>query len=794
MQIRNKFILAFVSLFVVGATILTAVFYRSTTQVVKQEVFDHLLTAISSRADHIDSYLAERQRELVYLMENEFVKDLYAERSEVDEESQQQFNQLFGKLRASFDIYNDISRIQIVDNQGRVISSTNGVESKLSQQEIADYLQSDGLSGSEMYLCDANSNATCVDVVQPIYENDTRLGGVVVTFNFKGLNDILTDQAGMGETGELYMVDGEGTFITPSRFVDNAPLQLQATAESMRDCVGEEQLTARSALTHGSINQIEEYQDYRGMEVLGTNTYFPASGWCLIAEIDEAEVVGQYREYLFWLYLAVLGGGSAVIVILSWFISGSLSRPIEKLQKGVKKIQEGNLSHRVGTDSADEIGELSRVIDVMAQSLQEARAKIEQKVEEQTAEISQQKNQLQKFKLAMDSTAEGVVITDAEGIVLYANPAMMKITGYDKEEILGKKASNFWFSLKKDLEIDKLCDAIREDKKIFEQEVENQRKSGDNYFMQLSISTILDDQGKVEFLVGVQRDVTREKEVDRMKTEFISLASHQLRTPLSAMRWFLEMLLNGDAGKLKKEQMEMVDNIDQSNQRMISLVDGLLNISRIESGRIIIEPKPTDLGTLVQEIIDELQSQIKQKKLEVIVSKHEDLDEVSVDPKLTREIYRNLLTNAVKYSKTGGEINVIISRDEEEIISQVTDNGLGIPEKDQKRIFAKFHRGSNAIKSETDGTGLGLYLTKAIVESSGGKIWFESDEKTGSSFWFSLPKDGMVSKKGEVRLGDKQTAESGQSKEKLMKYSDTNKKATTKKGGSNGKKEKNTGS
>ena len=113
MQIRNKFIIAFVSVFLVGATIITAVFYRSSTQEMKEEVFAHLLTAISSRADHIDSYLVERQRELVYLMENEFVKDLYTEQSEVDEESQQQFNELFGKLPASFDIYNDISQIQI---------------------------------------------------------------------------------------------------------------------------------------------------------------------------------------------------------------------------------------------------------------------------------------------------------------------------------------------------------------------------------------------------------------------------------------------------------------------------------------------------------------------------------------------------------------------------------------------------------------------------------------------------------------------------------------------------------
>jgi PAS domain S-box-containing protein len=365
-------------------------------------------------------------------------------------------------------------------------------------------------------------------------------------------------------------------------------------------------------------------------------------------------------------------------------------------------------------------------------------------------------------QVILESLGDGIIVINDKGAIIFANKQVETMTGWKEEELLGKLLIH---SLK--LVNEKKEEIIVTAHPIRLAMYQNQRVTTNQYyclrkdessFAASITATPIHISNVVIGGVYIIRDITHEKEIDRMKTEFISLASHQLRTPLSAMKWFSEMLIDGDVGPLTDEQKEVTQNIYDSNERMIELVSTLLNISRIESGRIIIEPKLTDLKKLVEDVVLELKPKLAAKKHQLVVSVHEGLPEILLDSKLVRHVYTNLLTNAIKYTPENGQITILISKSGNEVISQISDNGYGIPKDQQEKVFSKFFRAKNIVGVETDGTGLGLYLAKAIVDSSGGKIWFESitkedkpaDGKTGTSFWLILPLHGMQGKKGEV--------------------------------------------
>lgn len=361
-------------------------------------------------------------------------------------------------------------------------------------------------------------------------------------------------------------------------------------------------------------------------------------------------------------------------------------------------------------------------------------------------------------KAIVASMGEGLLVLDTEYKIKLINPEAEKLLETTAKEAVGQKWAEFGKAYIGDTPIpfDKRSAVIS----LQKGQTKITRIADDHYYVTRSgkkfpvvaITAPLVHDDKVIGIVKVFRDATHEKDVDRMKTEFISLASHQLRTPLSAIKWFTELLSDQKNGKLTGKQQEYVHALAFSTERMIELVNSLLNISRIESGRIIVEPKPTDLLKLLGEIVIELRKKVEKKKIKLIVSHHHKLPLINVDHKLIGHVYLNLIDNAIKYTPEGGEVTVFISKKDKEIISQISDTGYGIPESEQSKIFQKFFRATNVVRHVTDGSGLGLYLVKTIIESSKGKIWFKSSKDKGTTFWFSLPVSGMQAKSGEVSL------------------------------------------
>ncbi|MEK9175653.1 MAG: HAMP domain-containing sensor histidine kinase, partial [Patescibacteria group bacterium] len=224
-------------------------------------------------------------------------------------------------------------------------------------------------------------------------------------------------------------------------------------------------------------------------------------------------------------------------------------------------------------------------------------------------------------------------------------------------------------------------------------------------------------------------------------------ASHQLNAPLSSIRWNIEMLLNEDIGHIDQEQRAVLTDVLDSNSRMMRLVNDLLNVSRLEEGRINIEPKPINIKTLVEDILNEYKHFIGSRGVKVrVVCDKSDADHVlNVDPVIIRQVINNLIVNAVQYANSASaEIIITLEPGSVDYQLSVWDNGIGIPKNVQKKIFTKFFRADNAQSKEAIGTGLGLYITKMMVELSGGKIWFKSDPKSGTTFFLTIPLRGST--------------------------------------------------
>lgn len=347
---------------------------------------------------------------------------------------------------------------------------------------------------------------------------------------------------------------------------------------------------------------------------------------------------------------------------------------------------------------------------------------------------------LKKFKLAVDNASDHIIITDISSNIVYANGAAERITGYKISEMIGNTPGKLWGGQMKKEYFKQMWQVIKTEKKIFKGELVNKRKNGELYDAEVRISPIKDKKNNVLFFVGIERDITEAKNIDRAKTEFISIASHQLRTPLTGIKWFAELLLFDEA-QLTEKHYDYIKKIYNSNQKMLNLVKDLLDVSHIESGKkFSIQKKNINLAIIINRAISDHLQASKLKRVSIDKIRIAKSLPIFADGDKIYQVLQNLLTNAIKYSKIGSKIEVGAQKNKNSYLVFVRDYGLGIPVASREKIFEKFYRAKNVVEGGSAGTGLGLYIAKSIIEAHGGKMWFESTENKETTFYFELPK------------------------------------------------------
>jgi PAS domain S-box-containing protein len=341
---------------------------------------------------------------------------------------------------------------------------------------------------------------------------------------------------------------------------------------------------------------------------------------------------------------------------------------------------------------------------------------------------------LQQLAAIVESSDDAIFATTPEGLILTWNPGAERLYGYTRNEVLGKHVS--LLHARKEQEAD-LMDKIGKGERVSQLESVKLTKDGREIDVSLTISPILDRKGQMIGASRIARDITDRKLLDRMKDEFVGTVSHELRTPLTAIKGFIELVLDGDAGPVPETQREFLEVAARNADRLGSLINDILDVSRIESERFEIRIQPTDLAAVLEDVMATFRVMAHTKGLSLRMEVA-NLPKVLGDAARLVQVFSNLMSNAIKYTPKGEVgIKAMVGHDGVEVV--VHDTGIGLTAEEQSQLFTKFFRGRNPVVSESGGTGLGLVIVKAIVEKHQGAIEVATRPGEGTRFRIVLP-------------------------------------------------------
>ena len=347
------------------------------------------------------------------------------------------------------------------------------------------------------------------------------------------------------------------------------------------------------------------------------------------------------------------------------------------------------------------------------------------------------KESQEQYTNIVEQSNDGIVVMQ-DGIIMFLNKRMVEMLGHKVEDISGNHFLKYIAPKDKEM-VFANYKARTQGKKVEDRYgFDLLTKDGASISVEANISVI--SVGGRKLFVAIIRDMTKAKEIEKMKSEFVTITSHQMRTPLTGVKWITELLLDNKAGELPQKQKDYLRVIQESNDRMIRLVGDLLSVSHIENtDKFNIVRKKQDLVKGLNQVLADHKDVIEEQKIKIVFEK--DFPKsllMKVDCEKMYLVFQNLLDNAIKYSGKNKTIRIGFEKRDGQAILSVKDQGIGIPKNQYHRVFERFFRADNVLTTYS-GTGLGLYITKYIVERHDGKIWFKSQEGKGTTFFVSLP-------------------------------------------------------
>jgi PAS domain S-box-containing protein len=414
-------------------------------------------------------------------------------------------------------------------------------------------------------------------------------------------------------------------------------------------------------------------------------------------------------------------------IVMAVYLSNKVVKPIQDLITKIKKIAEGDYKQQLDISGSDEIARLAKEFNTMTQKLQSY----------ELLNIKKLMEEKQKSDAIVESISDGIIVTNDEHKILLVNRAAEKALDIREKEALNR---HFLEVIKKE-DIFEIIEKVKdkspnyEYKKYLDISLE---VDGKNEYYRLNVRPIRTREGENIGVVTLMQNITKLKEVDQIKSDFVSTVSHEFRTPLTSITMGVGLLLDEVPGPINEEQKELVEAIEEDSERLRKLVSDLLDLSRMESGNIKMDIERHNLKDILDNAIKPFKRQFEEQGVDIELKIRKNLSEVKVDFNKISWVFTNLIGNALRYLPEDKKGKIIINAKEtaNKMLISVSDNGKGISEEYQQKIFEKFIQAKD--NDNKGGTGLGLAISKEIVNAHGGEIWVKSKVGEGSTFYFTL--------------------------------------------------------